>query len=189
MAYQCRLVSEGGEGRGGEGAHVSGQREECSASRYSTVRLSPPPARHRPTCVHQTHPPTTAYHAHTANHRQPPPLPNHRPSLGAEPIDSGLLPGLLAQRHGLLAAMIGATTLGKLGRYSCTADRPRRLSLVLMSVPLWRVPFALSLAHPARLSDYANYTPTAASLLAGVNLFSDHLQLSPDAMLSSLEVR
>jgi len=114
-------------------------------------------------------------------------------SLGASTIANGdvvespALAAALVNKFGALPCWLCATVLGKLGRYSTGNHRKQRLSLALMAMPLWRAPFALSLAHPSRLCDYATYVPSLGSLFAGVDLFADPKRLSVIDVLSGLE--
>ena len=101
---------------------------------------------------------------------------------------SSALPAALAASKGLAPCLLAATTLGKLGRTCCAmSGRARRLRLARMALPLWRAPLSLSLAHPARLCDYAAYVPTPASLFLGADPFSNPLRLSLVSCLTSLE--
>jgi len=102
-------------------------------------------------------------------------------------VESPALAAALVNKFGALPCWLCATVLGKLGRYSTGNHRKQRLSLALMALPLWRAPFALSLAHPSRLCDYATYVPSLGSLFAGVDLFADPKRLSVVDVLASLE--
>ena len=128
-----------------------------------------------------------------------PPLPYHLPPRAAaaasltlagrnlDQCEDPRLPALLAAKFGLLPCLLAATTLGKLGRHTSCADRQRRVSLAMFAQPLWRAAFALSLAHPSRLCDFALYTPSVNAIFAGFDPFSDPLRLSARACLASLE--
>jgi len=100
---------------------------------------------------------------------------------------SFLLPTTLVKKSGLLSCLIGANTIGKLACYASRDDRQKRFEFVLMSLPLWRTPFALSIAHPSRLIDYALYCPTIPSIFNSVNPFSNPVRLSISQTMLSLE--